>query len=381
MTKLVKGSSALARVKPRLHVLSLPHTQTTREFNACAYTSKVRKLATMMTKEGYPVTLYASDENEAECNELVSCITRAEQHWHLKNEDWYRRGEVYGLPYDPEYPLWQFFNTRVCAALAERLADHDVICLATGTQRPIVDAYPQHMSVETGVGYEGTCSQYRVFESYAWMHAVYGHQQGASAADGQFFDAVIPNFFEPEDFPLSPASNNFEPYCLFMSRMTPRKGYDLAIEATRRASIKLIIAGVGGDKPEAEHVEYAGLADSATRAELMGGATALLAPTHYLEPFGGVVVEAMLCGTPVITTDWGAFSENVQLGVDGFRCRTMAEFVQAIGAVKSLDRKQIHERAVERFSLAAVGPQYDRYFSRLQSLWGEGFYQTGEPSC
>ena len=118
-----------------------------------------------------------------------------------------------------------------------------------------------------------------------------------------------------------------------------------------------------------------GLADTQKRAELMGAAKAIFVPTLYVEPFGGVAVEAMMCGTPVICTDWGAFPENVEQGVDGFRCRTLAEFVQAMSDVEGLDRELIRRRAVGRFSTEAVGPQYARYFERLQALWGEGFYE------
>jgi len=40
------------------------------------------------------------------------------------------------------------------------------------------------------------------------------------------------------------------------------------------------------------------------RAELMGGAIAVIAPSMFPEPFCLVVIEAQMCGTPTITTDW-----------------------------------------------------------------------------
>jgi glycosyltransferase involved in cell wall biosynthesis len=80
----------------------------------------------------------------------------------------------------------------------------------------------------------------------------------------------------------------------------------------------------------------------------------------------------------VITTDWGAFPENVVQGVSGFRCRTLQEFIEAAEKAPSLDRKAIREYAVNRFGLDANALLYDRYFNRLLSLWGKGFYEIKE---
>jgi glycosyltransferase involved in cell wall biosynthesis len=107
----------------------------------------------------------------------------------------------------------------------------------------------------------------------------------------------------------------------------------------------------------------------------MGGATALFAPTLYIEPFGNVVIEAQTCGTPTITTDWGAFTETNINGVTGYRCRNAMEFAAATEWVKDLDPVAIHKRAVSLYSLDAIAPQYEQYFARLLTLWGDGWYE------
>lgn len=358
---------------PRLHIVSLPHTQTTHEFDHCAFTAKTRKFATMMDRRGHEVYLYGSEAHDGSCQELVECISRAEQDELLGGYDWYQRGEIYGVDWNPDLPYWRLFNARVEGEIACRIEPRDVICLTTGEPcRRIAEAFSNHLVVEHGVGYEGVLeSTHRVFESYSWQAAVYGSKYGASKADGRFFDAVIPNFYDTAEFPAGKGDGG---YCVFMSRMTARKGYEIAVEATRRAGVPLKIAGIGGDVVDAPHVEHVGLVDAAARAELLGGAIATLIPTVYVEPFGGVAAESLLVGTPAITTDWGAFPEYVEQGVDGFRCRSMGEFADAIGAVARLWREPIRKRAQARFSMGTVGAQYDAYFERLQTLYGDGFY-------
>jgi glycosyltransferase involved in cell wall biosynthesis len=109
----------------------------------------------------------------------------------------------------------------------------------------------------------------------------------------------------------------------------------------------------------------------------MGNAIATFVPTLYLEPFGNVNIESQACGTPVITTDWGAFTETVVEGVTGFRCRSVEEFILATQNVKNLDRKAIRDRAVSLYSVDVIAKQYEKYFNRLMTLWGDGWYTEG----
>lgn len=348
----------------RFHVVSLPHTQTTTEYTSCAFTEKVRRFCIMMKSMGHEVYLYSGEYNQAPCDEHITCITE-EQRLESLNGAHYTTGS-----FDNSLPHWQSFINKVNFEMSKRIEQKDFICLIGGySHKPIADYFPAHTSVEFGIGYPGTFAKYRVFESYAWMHSIYAQHKLASSVDGNFFDAVIPGYLEPEMFPLQEKKDD---YYLFIGRLIDRKGYRIAQEVCQTLGKRLILAGAG---PQDGYGEFVGAVGPEERAKLMGGAIATFAPTLYIEPFGNVVPEAHFCGTPTITTDWGAFTETNINGVTGYRCRTLAEFIQAAEDVKSLDPKTIYETAKDKYSLEAIAPQYDKYFRRLLTLWDKGWYE------
>lgn len=118
---------------------------------------------------------------------------------------------------------------------------------------------------------------------------------------------------------------------------------------------------------------YVGEVGKAARAELLASASALIVPTLYVEPFGGVAVEAMFAGCPVVASDWGAFTETVTPDV-GRRFRTLRQGCEAVEAVRTLDRAAVAEAARARYSLEAVRPRFRAWFEQLGTLWGEGWY-------
>jgi glycosyltransferase involved in cell wall biosynthesis len=348
----------------RFHVVALPHTQVTKDFTSCAFTEKVRRFCIMMSDLGHEVILYAGEKNEAPVTEHVVCIS----------ED--LRAAAVGknhyttASFDTNLPHWQVFNATVINKMRERLEPKDFICLIGGhAQKSIADAFPNHTSVEFGVGYGGTFAKYKVYESYAWMHAMYAAHTNPTTVDGSFFDTVIPGYLEPEMFPAGDGDGD---YYFFIGRIIDRKGYRIAQEVCERLGKRLILAGPGEGSGYGEFIGNVGPEE---RAKLMGGAIALFAPTLYIEPFGNIAIEAQVCGTPTITTDWGAFTETNINGLTGYRCRTLADFVRAAEDVKSLDRAAIRQHAIERYSLEVVGKQYEDYFARLLTLWDDGWYQ------
>lgn len=351
----------------RFHVVGLPHVHTDGTFSACAYTNKVIGFCKMMKARGHDVFLSAGERNVAPCDEHLVCISEDER-CALVGDRHYT-----AAPWDDGSRGWQIFNRNAVAKITERLQPRDFICLIGGVaQKSIADAFPGTMSVEFGVGYGGCFSAYRVFESYAWMHSMLARGNPVSA-DGTWWDAVIPGYLDPADFPFEAAPKD---YYLYIGRLIDRKGYRTAIETCKRLGARLVVAGpLSNDCPVPPgDCEYVGVVGAEERGRLMSGAIATFVPTQYIEPFGNVAIESMACGTPVLTTDWGAFTETNIHGVTGFRCRTLGEFMKAAEDAKALDRAAIRRLCVERYSLDVIGAQYERYFNRLLHLWGDGWY-------
>lgn len=345
----------------RFHVIGLPHTNITADFSACAYTDRVRKFCAMLKANGHTVYLYAGPKADVLCDEHIPCISEDE-----------RAAAVAGIHYteasfDASKPHWQTFTFAARAAMLSRVQRGDFICPVGGVaHKPITDCFKQAIVVEFAVGYGGVYSNYRVFESYAWMHVHYGAAEGTNP-DGRWFDAVIPPGFELDQYPVSTGRGQHYAY---LGRMIERKGYQIAADVCEQMGLPLVTAGPGTPPTYGRHL---GVVGPEQRGWLLSNATALFVPTRYVEPFGNVAVEAMLCGTPVITTDWGAFTETVIPDVTGFRVRTLSEFREAATLAPKLDRARIAKYARTRFSQEAVGRQFEEHFHRLNKLWGVGW--------
>jgi glycosyltransferase involved in cell wall biosynthesis len=354
----------------RFHLLSLPNVQTTKAYSLDGFAMATIRFARLLKGLGHTVFLYASEENEAPCDELITTITKEEQHVLLDG------CEYQYAAMESRFALWALANPRMVAEIAKRKKERDIIAVIGGTSHePIANAHPDLMTVEYSIGYVSSFAKYRVFESHYWRAMTHGFQQ---AWEGRYFDAVIPLFFDPAEFQFRSTKEGF---ALYVGRLIPNKGLLTACLAARHAGIPLKVIGHGDPALVTHGAQYLGALPMAERNDLMSRATVLICPTHYVEPFGSVAVEAQMCGTPVVSTDFGGFVETVENGRTGYRCSYLGEFVSAVRAASLLDRHYIRARAERLYSIEAVAQQYEDYFKRLQLLWGEGWNSLQVLEC
>lgn len=358
----------------RFHLLGLPHTVSNREYVACAYTQKVVKFAKMMKARGHYIIHYGHEDSELDCHEHVTVTTNQDLEIAYGNYDWRKNF----FKFDVGDHAYQTFYKNAIKEVGTRKQRNDFILPFWGAGvRPICDAHPDLICVEPGIGYAGGhWARWKVFESYAIYHA-YGGLAAVGECRQDWYDTVIPNYFDPNDFEFCADKDD---YFLFLGRVYAGKGVDVAIQVTEKIGAKLIVAGQkdpGFYLPP--HVEYVGYADFETRKRLMSKAKASFIPSMYIEPFGGVQVENLLSGTPTITTDWGAFVENNPHGQTGYRCRTFEDFVTA---ALNIDRISPYtcRKFAEQFTLDNVAPKYEKYFQDVLNVHiGNGWYQMGIP--
>jgi glycosyltransferase involved in cell wall biosynthesis len=184
------------------------------------------------------------------------------------------------------------------------------------------------------------------------------HNQ-ASTARGVRVTRVIHHGLDLDTVPVGTGEGGF---AAFLGRMSPDKGAKEAIMVAREAGVPLRLAAKMREEAEheyfdheiapllSEEIEYVGEVDEPGKYELLGQAIAMLNPIQWPEPFGLVMIEALACGTPVVTTSAGSVPEIIDHGETGLISDDPTGLAESLTKVTGLDRRNCRRVAEERFS-------------------------------
>lgn len=325
---------------------------------------------------GWEVIEYANEGSESEANEHV-VILGTERFNKLK--ELYKKEQPHEVA-SMDSSLYKEFCNRLYFELANRVSSRDIICHPFGiTHGYLKEQFPQAYHVEIGIGYTECFADFRVYETYQW----WAWHQGKEQKHGNAYQWVCPMAYDLDEWEPNHIPQD---YLLYFGRVIECKGLQIVKEIAKRVDCPVKVVGSAdpaflsaylSDAPS--NLEYSPPVTGLARSQLLANAKAMLMPTLYCEPFGGAGVEGTLCGTPLIASDFGAFAETVQHGVNGYRCKTLGDWLEAVRNVHALDRRFIAQDARNKYSLLSCGSQMDKVFRQIGDLSDKGWY-TEQPT-
>lgn len=368
----------------RLHIPAIPYTITRDEYSHDAFTNKVKLFSPMMRSVGFEVYHYGVETSESNATKQIDLMTKEEwnelriKSWQfvdnkLTYEDAVKKNndptQIVSQLSNWSSPLAKEFNVRFRNHLIKNYRSNttDIVCIPLA--RTYHDALDKlnYVVTEVGIGYSGSYLNYRIFESYSWMSNTLGKED--KQPNNYWF--VIPHAFNTHEFKLSLTP---EPRKVgFLGRITNLKGCGIIKEIARRfPHVQFIICGQGDYKPytDVPNVIYKPPIHGSERSDYLGSCVAFLHLAKYLEPFGCGPVEAQLCGTPVICSDWGGMVETVEQGITGLRGHTVADYCYGLQMAldNKFDRQYIRDRAVRLYDMYNLAKQYDYVFRTILDI-------------
>lgn len=179
--------------------------------------------------------------------------------------------------------------------------------------------------------------------------------------DLKYFDLIY-NGLETDEFLFGKGDGG---YATWIGRIEPRKGVKEAIIVARESKVKFVFGGIVGDqeyfskeiKPliDNKNVVFLGKIVGKEKNDLIKNARYFLAPISWEEPFPYVVLESMVCGTPIIGFARGSFPETIIDGQTGFLINSSTKDVRGHWVIKETGLAGM-KKAIERIN---VMPQSD----------------------
>jgi len=376
----------------RLHLPGLPHTITNSKFSHCAFTGKVLRFSKMMMSRGFEVYFYGIESSESGADKQIDLMTvdqwnelRAVSLKQLKPElsfleiiEWLSDDSKFiGTLANYDTILYAEFNKKFKDELQINYRDKttDMVMLPFGLSHMSAIKDLDVVYVESGIGYDDSFADFRIFESYAVLH-----QSCAREKKGyQNYWFVCPNYYNIDEWTV----NLFPDLRIgYFGRICDIKGCQIFSELAKLfPEVEFVMCGQGDDYEKyltSPNISYTKPITGKERSYFLGSLTALVTPSLYCEPFIGVSVEAQLCGTPVIGSDFGALHENIEPYQTGLLCHTLADYATGIQMAldKKFDRGYISDRARDKWNMYEVAKKYEYALLNINSIFNgdKGWY-------
>jgi glycosyltransferase involved in cell wall biosynthesis len=179
---------------------------------------------------------------------------------------------------------------------------------------------------------------------------------------------VVVNGIDPGDHTYSQQKDD---YLVFVGAMNKarQKGLDVALALSARKGFRLIVAGTATDYETIHRIseecaavgaQYVGDVRGARKAELIAGARAVLFPSRLNEGCPLVIIEAMISGTPVLSSTCG--SGGMVTPETGFLCDTDEDWAAAIDRLETISPVRCREIALDRYHYRRMVKDYLREY-------------------
>lgn len=320
----------------------------------------VSLLTEELVKSGHEVTLFASGDSRTNAN-LINIIPESLR----QSQDNYRH-------------RWNTYDVKSILTLKKMQGQFDIIHNHLGYfALPFLSEFDCPVVTTNHNNVSSYCAD--IYFEYGQMPfvAISKAYKKLNFPDKLNYVDVVYNGIELDDFKLPENKATAREYLLFIGRISQAKGTAQAIDIACQLGLPMKIAGkvdvsdssyfetVVKDKLQHPLVEYIGEITLEQKAELYGGAKAVVYPIDFDEPFGLVMAEALAAGTPVMAYDRGSVREVIKDGVTGIIGNTKEDLIARFSEIGNIRPETCMEQARNNFSKERMTRDYEKVYNSL----------------
>lgn len=365
----------------RFHIIGNPYIPPSKEYCTDAFTNLSLKFSDMMYTNGHTVYFYGPGyyQNDVKCTKYIDYLTREDLRVLQELSNNFTHPELFTNSH-AEIINEQKKIYAKCVQLLPPIVECNYIDVNDIVVNIYICLYSHYFRKKMIHLHCCNMGGYVYAENTVFVSSDY--YLAADKRQVKNSEIIYP-WLDPEE--LYPNETHMSKTLLYLARCTKMKGILKFLRISRSLpDYKFIISGncIAYDNKNQlltiengeiinlklyPNVEYIGIIKGELKRCLLAGVTALLQPTPYREPCGINVLEAMMCGTPVLTPNFGGFVNTVIDGVTGYLCRD-SEWITNILKINQIRRSDCRQYACRNFNQNIA---YNKYMTFIQKLQAE----------